>query len=134
LGWEYNALVLILKAGISKLSQTYISQHAKEKIQNCVEKGFEFLDESAKISVFWHLENDFGITKDSIIEKPDEFVNALRGIFGDGSIILEKKISKEICNTFAISMQHALKFSEVIEVAKKQARSWEEERKNWKHF
>jgi hypothetical protein len=118
---------------LKELSQTYLLEHAKEKIQSCVEKGFEFLDESAKVSVFWHLENDFQISKDLIIEKPEEFVRALHHIFGDGAVLLEKKIAKEICGSFAIYFDEVdLDFSRIVKLAKKKAQSWEQETRNWK--
>jgi hypothetical protein len=120
---------------LAELSQTYlVEQHAKEKIQACVEKGFEFLAESAKVSVFWHLEHDFKITKDSVIEKPDEFASALRHIFGEGALLLEKKISSEICRSFAISLVDTPNFSRIVELAKKKAQSWEKDTTNWKNF
>jgi hypothetical protein len=116
------------------LSQTYIVEHAREKLQACVEKGLEFLDESAKVSVLWHLENDFKITKDSIMEKPSDFVSALHQIFGEGALILEKRISGEICKDFAISSEGSQSFSDTVELAKKKVRSWEQETKYWKNL
>jgi hypothetical protein len=107
--------------------------YAKRKMQSCIEKGFEFLDESAKVSVFWHLQNDYQITKDSIVEQPHEFVAALRTIFREGAIILEKKIASEICRSFTISFDELdFDLSSVVELAKKTAQSWEQETKNWK--
>jgi ribulose bisphosphate carboxylase small subunit len=112
------------------LSQTYVVEQVKEQIQKCVEKGFEFLDQSAKDSLYWHLENDFKISKELVAEKPAEFVAALYQIFGQGSMLLERRIASEIVRSFALSTGET-DFARIVKLALKKVELWEEE-KNWK--
>ncbi len=112
------------------MSQTYPVEQVKEQIQKCIEKGFEFLDQSAKDSLYWHLENDFKVSKELVVEKPIEFVAALHQIFGQGSILFERKIVSEITRSFALSTEET-DFARIVKLAQKKVELWEEE-KNWK--
>ena len=113
------------------MSQAYRVEQVKEQIQKCVEKGFKFLDQSAKDSLYWHLENDFKISKEIVAEKPVEFVTALHQIFGQGAILFERKITSEIARSFALSTEET-DFARVVKLALKKVEIWEEER-NWKN-
>lgn len=112
------------------MSQTYVVDQVKEQVQKCVEKGFEFLAQSAKESLYWHLEHDFKLTNELFAEKPVEFMAALRQIFGQGTVLVEKKIATEISRSFALSTDET-DFARMIELAQKKVELWEEE-KNWK--
>lgn len=84
-------------------------EQINKELLSCVERSLDFMDESAKTSVFWHLKNEFGIDKDEIILRPDEFILALRKTFGPGSFVLEDRISKEICREFSITQGSGVK-------------------------
>lgn len=44
---------------------------------------------------YYHLEN-VGVRRDEILDKPEEFVDALHDIFGNGAALIESAILSEI--------------------------------------
>jgi len=59
-----------------------------------VDETFSILGESAKRSIYFHLENNFHIEKDDIPLKTAKFAEALEKIFGVGAKLLKIKIMK----------------------------------------
>ena len=69
---------------------------ASQTILDCVGRGLDILGESAKASTIYFVEVRGGVKFNQISNKPDEFVNSLRAIFGLGSLELLKSILKEL--------------------------------------
>ena len=61
-----------------------------------VDSAFSSLGESAKQSIFFHLESEFKITRDEIPCRLEDFDNGLEKIFGTGSRFLEVLIMKNL--------------------------------------
>jgi len=62
----------------------------------CVDRAMDVLGQESKKVLYYHLEKGFGVRRSDIVDRPQEFVNALRSIFGTGAYVLEKAIVKEI--------------------------------------
>jgi hypothetical protein len=58
------------------------------------EKLREFLFTETEV-FYYHLEN-VGVRRDEILDKPEEFVDALHDIFGNGAALIESAIISEI--------------------------------------
>jgi hypothetical protein len=54
----------------------------------------EFLFTETEV-FYYHLEN-VGVRRDEILDKPEEFVDALHDIFGNGAALIESAIISEI--------------------------------------
>ena len=89
---------------------------SKEKILTCVDKGLNHLGESVKHVIYWHLEHRFGIKREKIPDRPEEFVRGLKAIYGAGANIIEKGIVREIVREFGIEADD---FIEAVKRAKK---------------
>jgi len=61
-----------------------------------VDSAFSSLGESAKQSIFFHLESEFKIARDEIPCRLEDFDNGLEKIFGTGSRFLEVLIMKNL--------------------------------------
>ena len=61
-----------------------------------VDSAFSSLGESAKQSIFFHLESEFKIARDEIPCRLEDFENGLEKIFGTGSRFLEVLIMKNL--------------------------------------
>ncbi len=65
-------------------------------ILDSVERGLDTVEESEKKLVYHRIKENFGIKKEDIPDKPEEFLGAIRKIFGGGSAVIERAIAKEM--------------------------------------
>jgi hypothetical protein len=82
---------------------TFTFEEASEKsfsfgklLVQAVDEGLCAFGASVREAVYMCLENTFGIRKDDIPRKVDEFSDALEEIFGDGARLLEIQIMKNL--------------------------------------
>jgi hypothetical protein len=61
-----------------------------------VDSAFSSLGESARQSIYFHLENKFKIAKDEIPCRIEDFENGLEKIFGEGNRFLEVLIMRKL--------------------------------------
>lgn len=81
---------------MSKVSSTNEDNHTKTNgIAGCFDRALGYLGKENSAILCYHLEKH-GVKKEEILEKPTLFVAALRSMFGDASIFLEKRIISEI--------------------------------------
>ena len=73
---------------------------------DAIEEALSSFGDSAKQTVYFHLEKTFNIEKQSIPQKIDEFVKALEKIFGLGAKLLEIEIMKRL----HLKLGHASKY------------------------
>lgn len=88
----------------------------KDRVLACVDRSLNHLGESVNYVIYWHLEHKFGLKKDKIPERPEEFIKGLEGMFGSGASMIEKIIVREIAKEFGIE---AYGFVEAVKKAKK---------------
>ena len=70
-----------------------------------VEEGLSSLGDSPKHAIFFHLENSFEISKDSIPTNLTEFSKALEKIFGPGAPYLERLIVKNLYEKLGLEFE-----------------------------
>jgi hypothetical protein len=92
------------------------------KISRALEKGLDFLGQSAKCSTLWYLKRDFGLTPDNFARRTDDLTHALEKMFGQGSYVIEKRLTDVICADFKISPFEGTSLKKALEIAKKLAR------------
>ena len=61
-----------------------------------VDSAFSSLGDSAKHSIYFHLENKFKVSKDEIPSRLEDFNDGLQNIFGPGTKFLEILIMKKL--------------------------------------
>ncbi len=88
----------------------------EDKILMCIDRGLNHLGETVKYVIFWHIENTFGLKRDKIPDKPEEFLRGLEGMYGSGAKIIEEDIVREIIDEFGIE---ANGFIEAVRKVKK---------------
>lgn len=59
-----------------------------------VDYGLRILGESSRKAILYHLEKDYSITRAKIPERTESFAKGLEGIFGAGSLVIERSILK----------------------------------------
>ncbi|MEM4713107.1 MAG: hypothetical protein QXQ61_00995, partial [Candidatus Bathyarchaeia archaeon] len=69
-----------------------------------VDEGLLMLGESGREAVYFHLQNLYGVKKEEIPVKLEEFADGLRKIFGLGAAVIEKAIIESLYDK--IGMKH----------------------------
>jgi len=76
-----------------------------------VDEGLGCLGDSVKCSVYFHLENSFGLRKEEIPEKPENFSRNLAALFKDGSNYIEKLILKKLYENAGLEFEYREDYS-----------------------
>jgi hypothetical protein len=86
-----------------------------------IDEGFLALGESVRQALYWHLENHFSLKRDEIPNKPKEFADALKNIFGAGAEVLFKIIVKRLYKKLNLTFEDVKgwSFMDYIENARK---------------
>src|SRR3989304_8133969 len=68
----------------------------EELFLETVDSAFLLMSESCRQAIYRHLENGYGIKRESIPSNIEAFVKALEDIFGQGARLLEIKIMRTL--------------------------------------
>jgi len=91
------------------------SQKFDAALLNAVDFVFNSLGKSCKQALYFHLKNTFHVGRREIPEKVEEFDNALKLIFKDGAIFLERLILDELCEGLEVKFEeNVLNFDEAV--------------------
>jgi hypothetical protein len=86
-----------------------------ETLLNAVDFAFNSLGRSCKQALYFHLKKTFHVGRGEIPEKVEEFDNALKLIFKDGAIFLERLILDELCESLEVKFEeNVLNFDEAV--------------------
>jgi dsRNA-specific ribonuclease len=81
-----------------------------------VDYGLLILGESARRSIYFHLDQDYSLQKEKIPENPEAFADALESIFGAGSLVIEISILKNLTSKLGLKYEEKKDFSFVDSV------------------
>src|SRR5579864_290004 len=76
------------------------------RIMNCVTRAFDAMGASSATQevVFWNLQVTRNLGRNEIIDKPSEFIEGLKAIYGEaGVVVFEYQMTKEIKREFALT-------------------------------
>lgn len=87
-----------------------------DTLLKAVDFAFNSLGRSCKQALYFHLKNTFHVGRREIPEKVEEFDNALKLIFKDGAIFLERLILDELCESLEVKFErkNVLNFDEAV--------------------
>ncbi|MBO3797384.1 MAG: hypothetical protein QXN67_08130 [Thermoproteota archaeon] len=74
----------------------------KDRVLRCVDNALRCLGETAKRIIYWYLENEHGLKKEEIPDKPEEFITGLEKIYGSGARVIERLIVSEMADEFGV--------------------------------
>jgi hypothetical protein len=87
----------------------------------CVDRGLDSFGSNMKQAVYWTLMSKETISSDEILTHPDAFIRSLKEIFGNGYLLAQRAIVKEIKKTFEIDMpQGTYDLLEALDLASKE--------------
>ena len=92
------------------------SQKFDDALLKAVDFAFNSLGKSCRQALYFHLKTTFHTSRTEIPEKVEEFDNALKLIFKDGAIFLERLILDELCEGLEIKFEekNVLNFDEAV--------------------
>jgi hypothetical protein len=76
------------------------------RVMNCVTRAFDAIGASPATQevVFWNLLVTRNLGRNEIIDKPSEFIEGLKAIYGEaGEVVFEYEMTKEIKREFGIT-------------------------------
>jgi hypothetical protein len=76
------------------------------RIMNCVTRAFDAIGASSATQevVFWNLHVTRNLGRNEIIDKPSEFIEGLKAIYGEaGVVVFEYEMTKEIKREFGLT-------------------------------
>ncbi len=76
------------------------------RVTNCVSKAFEAIGASHATQevIFWNLFVTKGVGRKEIMDKPSEFLEGVKDIYGDaGLVVFEYKLALEIAREFGLA-------------------------------
>jgi len=74
----------------------------RDRVLKCVDNGLRCLGETVKRVLYWYLENEQGLKREEIPDKPGEFITGLEKIYGPGARVIERLIVSEMADEFGI--------------------------------
>jgi hypothetical protein len=78
------------------LTQGFSAEDFQRIMLETVDDTFSSLGKRAKKSIYFHLKNSFGTTRENIPGEIEKFATALKKIFGPGAQLLEIQIMKRL--------------------------------------
>jgi len=82
----------------------------KKTLLRAVDSGLLLLGETPRKAIFYHLNAKFQLERENILEKIEEFAQALNAIFGSGAEIIEKFIVKELYRRLRFDFEEKMNF------------------------
>jgi len=81
------------------------SKKFDDALLKAVDFAFHSLEESCKQALYFHLKTTFHIKRAEIPEKAEEFDEAIRSIFKDGAVFLERLILEKLCESLEVKFE-----------------------------
>ncbi len=82
---------------------TLAPQKVIDRVLECIDRGLLALGENTREAIYWHVRQDYGLSRDDFVARPAEFTKALVDWFGKGGErVLERAIVNEMKREFEI--------------------------------
>jgi len=93
-----------------------MSERFNDALLNAVDIALGSIGESCKQALYFHMKATFHIERTEIPEKIEGFDDALRSIFKDGAVFLEKLIVATLCEDLKVKFdtKESFDFTEAI--------------------
>ena len=74
------------------------------KVLRCIDAGLNSIGTAGRQAVYWYLAQKLDLKREKIPDHPNEFLDALKKLFGQGAGILERTVVKQLRQTFDITL------------------------------
>src|SRR5579872_5562963 len=106
-----------------------IEQSAAEadlQVIGAIDRGLDRVGPNVKYLVYWHLHNIGHVKRNEIVSNPERFLAALRGLYRESSVAVERAIIQELNISFGLkhsptqmtaAINEARRMSEKVRIA-----------------
>jgi len=63
---------------------------------HCIDEAFDRFGEGVKQATYWRLENEYRMSRERILARPDLFSSTLDEMFGPGAMVVKSSIAKMV--------------------------------------
>lgn len=105
------------------LVERYPISEAEEQVASCIDRGLERIGPNVKYLVYWHLQNIGRIKRAEIISNPEKFAAALRRLYRESDVAVERAIVQELNASFGMSYSPSEMVLAMNEARKKSERT-----------
>ncbi len=90
---------------------------ANSMILACVKRAIDAYGGGVLNVVLWDLNRRVGLSSEDVASNPEEFVNSIREVFGNAALVVEERITSQMCQHFHFDqakvsgLTHALKLA-----------------------
>lgn len=93
-----------------------VTQKFNDALLKAVDFAFDSLGKSCHQALYFHLEKTFHVPREEIPSKVEEFDNAIKLIFKDGAVYLEKLILEKLCENLGVKFEgkHGFDFVDAV--------------------
>ena len=101
----------------------------EELLLEAIDEEFSSLGETCKQAIYFHLENDFGLSKRDVPFRIEDFTEAIENIFGLGAKVLQIRIMKNLFRKMGYPFPYlhdreCLEFTKYLESARLARIDW----------
>lgn len=89
-----------------------------DRVLRCVDKGLSRLGGTVKHVIYRYIENEYGLKREEIPERPEEFLKGLEKMYGPGARVIELNILKEFGEEFGVSCESLVEAVKSVEKLK----------------
>jgi hypothetical protein len=83
-----------------------------------VDEAMNAFGETAKLAIYYYMERSHDLKYNDIVERPQEFMEALREMFGYGADLIEDMLVEKLAAEFGIELKE-VKFDKAVEEVRK---------------
>jgi len=100
----------------SKTGSPVLSEDLRKALARSIEIGLDSLGGNVGRVILYHMERKYSLTLDDMIDRPESFVEALQGMFGDGAFTLEQMVVETVLQNIPIAREslQTRRFSRLI--------------------
>ncbi|MEM3523604.1 MAG: hypothetical protein QXU11_05495 [Thermoproteota archaeon] len=95
-----------------------MTRKPNDRVLTCIDKGLSRLGGTVKHVVYWYIENEYGLKREEIPEKPEEFIRGLEKMYGPGARVIELNILKEFKEEFGVACESLVEAFKSVEKPK----------------
>jgi len=100
-----------------RTSSTVLSDDLRKALARSIEIGLDSLGGNVGRVILYHMEKEYSLTLDDMIERPESFVEALQRMFGDGAFTLEQIVVETVLQNIPVAREslQTRRFSRLID-------------------
>jgi len=85
------------------LIEKFPISESEEQVLSSIDRGLDRVGPNVKYLVYWHLQNIGHVKRVDIVSNPEHFLAALRGLYRESSVAVERAIVQELNASFGLN-------------------------------